>query len=76
VRFICSNESVDDAYLVLGLAEAKALILVLRSLQSRKADNRAQLNSEQIDTVTPARRVDWMAKVLESAAEFDAGLES
>ena len=76
---ICSSESGIDAYLLFGLAEAKALILQHRAAVIAIAEAlmiERTLNSEQIDDIIAsapehARRADW-AKVLENAADFAA----
>jgi hypothetical protein len=76
---ICTSEAAIDAYLLFGLAEAKALILQHRAavLAIAKAlMTERTLNAEQIDAIIAAaperaRRADWV-KVSESAAGFAA----
>jgi hypothetical protein len=80
---ICSNGAAIDAYLLFGLAEAKALIQQHRAAVLAIAEAlmvERTLNAEQIDAIISAaperaRRADW-TKVMDSAAEFAAGLES
>jgi hypothetical protein len=79
---ICSSESSIDAFLQLGLAEAKSLILRHRAAVLAFAEAliiRRTLDA-MIDTIIAAaperaRRADWAA-VMESAAGFATGLES
>jgi hypothetical protein len=76
---ICSSESAIDAYLLFGLAEAKALIMQHRAAVLAIAQAlliARTLNCEQIDAIIAsapeqARRVDWR-NVLKSAADFAA----
>jgi hypothetical protein len=74
---ICTSEAAIDAYLLFGLAEAKALILqhqaaVLAIAEALMVER--TLNAEQIDSIIAAaperaRRADWL-KVLESATGY------
>jgi hypothetical protein len=72
---ICTSEAAIDAYLLFGLAEAKALILQHRAAVLAIAEGlmiERTLNAEQIDSIIAAaperaRRADWV-QVLESAA--------
>jgi hypothetical protein len=82
---ICSSEAAIDAYLLFGLAEAKALVVQHRAAVLAIAEalmiERTLDSAEQIDTIIAnapglARRADWL-RVLENAATFAAhGLES
>jgi hypothetical protein len=80
---ICSSESAIDAYLMFGLAEAKALIIQHRAAVLAIAN--ALMICRTLDAVMiheiiarapeRARRADW-ARVQQSAADFAAhGLE-
>jgi hypothetical protein len=79
---ICTSEAAIDAYLLFGLAEAKALILQHRAAVLAIAETlmiERTLNAEQIDAIISAaperaRRADW-TKVLENAAGY-AGMAS
>jgi hypothetical protein len=72
---ICTGEATIDAYLLFGLAEAKALILQHQAAVLAIAEVlmvERTLNAEQIDGIIAAapenaRRADWV-KVLERAA--------
>jgi hypothetical protein len=76
---ICTSETAIDAYLLFGLAEAKALIQQHRAAVLAIAEAlmiERTLNAEQIDALISAaperaRRADW-AGVVESAAGFVA----
>jgi hypothetical protein len=77
---ICTSEAAIDAYLLFGLAEAKALILqhqaaVLAIAEALMIER--TLNADQIDAVIAAaperaRRADW-AGVLENATGWAIG---
>jgi hypothetical protein len=74
---ICTSEAAIDAYLLFGLASAKALIMQHRAAVIAIAEAlmiERTLSSEQIDTIIAsaperARRADW-AGVLNGAADF------
>jgi hypothetical protein len=74
---VCSSESAIDAYLLFGLAEAKALIVQHRTAVLAIAEAlmiERTLNSEQIDTIIAsaperARRADW-AQTCSNASLF------
>jgi hypothetical protein len=80
---VCTSEAAIDAYLLFGLAEAKALITEHRAAVLAIAEAlmiELTLDSAQIDNIISAaperaRRADWDG-VLENAAEFTADLES
>jgi hypothetical protein len=80
---VCTSDAAIDAYLAFGLAEAKALVEQHRAAVLAIAEAlmlERTLNSEQIDNIIAnapehARRADW-AKVLRSAAKFDAQLDA
>jgi hypothetical protein len=71
---ICTDEAAIDAYMLFGLAEAKALILQHRAAVLAIAEApliERTLNAKQIDTIISAaperaRRTDW-SKVLANA---------
>jgi hypothetical protein len=78
---ICTSEAAIDAYLLFGLAEAKALILQHREAVLAIAGalmGERTLNTEQIDAIISAapesaRRADWV-KVLENATGWTIGI--
>ena len=80
---VCTSEAAIDAYLLFGLAEAKALITKHRAAVLAIAETlmiELTLDTKRIDNIIAAaperaRRADWV-KVLESAAAFGAKLEN
>jgi hypothetical protein len=81
---ICSSESAIDAYLMFGLAEAKALIIrhraavlaIANALMVHRTLDAVMIHEIIASAPERARRADW-ARVEQNAADFAAqGVES